>query len=163
MSENDNSVFGKLVFVDEEKQIIELSKERQLDLKSLLQAVSSKYEDKHFKELRIDNQLLESIQDDVLGEISVEVIQLEGRKNLKKIHKNAFGKSIDKIKKFLAMSFCKNSSQLTTISNTEYDLDQCINSLINCEETIIEPYQSEVKPIKLKSLKKYRNIRHFKD
>ena len=161
MSENDNSVFCKLVYVDEEKRIIEFSKEKQLDLKSLLQAVSSKCEDKHFRELRIDNQLLESIQDDVLGEITVEVINIEGCKNLKKIHKNAFGKSTDKIKKFNAMAFDSRAPNLKTESNTDCDLDQLFNSLVNCKEIHIKSYKSEVVGIMLRNLKKLCITHHF--
>ena len=156
-----NSVFGHLVFVDEEKRIIEFSKEDPLDLKSLLQAVSSKYENKHFKELKIDNEFLESIQDDILGEITVEVINIEGCKNLKKIHKNAFGKSTDKIKKFDAMAFDSRAPNLKTEPNTDYDLDQLFNSLVNCEEIHIKPYKSEVGGIMLRNLKTLCITHHF--
>ena len=156
-----SSAFGHLVFVDEEKRIIEFSKEDPLDLKSLLQAVSSINEDKHFKELKIDNELLVSIQDDVLGEIIVEVINIEGCKNLKKIHKNAFGKSTDKIKKFNAMAFDSRAPNLKTESNTDCDLDQLFNSLVNCKEIHIKSYKSEVVGIMLRNLKKLCITHHF--
>ena len=92
-------VGGKQFFIDGEKKIIKFTYKEELDLKYLFKLISRALlhkneietsELKDFDQLWITNNLIESIEDDVLDEISFEKINIMCDK-LKLIHWNAFG------------------------------------------------------------------------
>ena len=150
------SIVGKKCFIDEKERKIKFSEKEELNLKHLFDLISKAlfYKDenkanKHFDELLIANNLIESIDDDVLGEISFDKIVINDCPKLKRIHCKAFGK-IDKIKEFYAFNGLPN---LISKPDSDYDLMKLINSLVNCEVIRMKPFQSNLQPIKLKKLK----------
>ena len=143
-----DSVFDKKIFVDEKSKIIHTHKSQQLDLKYLFEVVSLKYQNKHFNKLSIENTDLEIIQNDILGGISFGAVCIKNCPNLIRIHKNAFGKHNDKITSFEA-----NINLPKCELNGDYDLNELINSLVNCEELILSPFKRNIVAIKLKNLK----------
>ena len=69
---------------------------------------------------------------------------------LERIHWNVFGKQIRKIKQFYAY---RNLPNLKSEPNTDYDLNQLVNSLVNCEKIRIKSCENQLEPIKLRKLK----------
>lgn len=81
------------------------------------------------------------IEENVSGDfISWDVIRISQCNTLKKIHRNAFGKHTEIIKKYDTLP------KLTTEAQSYYDLNQLMNSFINCEE------------IYLVNIRKLRNV-----
>ena len=94
------SVGGKKFFIDEEKRIIKFGYKEELDLKYLFKLISKSllykheneaFELKHFEQLWVTNNLIKSIEEDVLGEISFDKITIMLCDKLTLIHSNAFG------------------------------------------------------------------------
>lgn len=145
-----DSVFGKLIFIDDEYRIIRFNQTEKLDLKFLFEAVNCTYEDEHFEELYIENQYIQSINEDILGEIRIDEIYIQDCQNLEYIHYNAFGNQTKFIKKFKVM---ENLPNLKSVHNSDYDLYRLINLLVNCEYIHIKSFDKELKSIKLNKLK----------
>ena len=147
--------FDKKVFVNEAKKEIRIYDKQELDLKDLFKLLDTTWyimnkNDKHFKILIIVNRLLESIDEDILGEISFDKIVIGFCPKLKRIHWNAFGKQTKIIKVFSASH---EFTKLISEPDSDYDLMKLINSLVECEEIHIEPFHPELQPIKLNKLK----------
>ena len=104
---------------------------------------------RHFSELIVEDQFIEILQENVLGEICFDKIRIENCPNLRYIHKNAFGPKIHKIIRFEARY---NLPNLTSEQN-DYDLNNLIKSLVNCEFLIVKPFEVEINSINLKHLK----------
>ena len=149
-------IFGKKIYINEKEREIRIDKKEDLDFKYLFDVLNvtlfnmdGRNANKHFNELEIWNSLLESIENDVLGEISFDKIDIIFCNNLKAIHWNAFGKQAKKIKQLNA----KYLPNLRSKPSTDYDLMNLINSLVDCEVIEMDTFQSELQPIKLRKLK----------
>ena len=114
----------------------------------------SKYSGQHFDKLLIENSSIQSIEDESLSKISFDEIEIINYKRLKRIHRNAFGKQSVSIKRFIAWNGIPCLESEIPSSQSNYDLTQLINSLSNCEEIVMMPYQHEVPQLKLSKLKK---------
>lgn len=143
-------VFGKLIKVDEETRSISFDENAELDLKFLFEAINWKYKNKHFLKLTIQNDLIESIDENILGEISFDRIEITECSYLKQIHWHAFGKQSQNVKNLNISLLLFN---LTSKPNTEYDLYRLINSLDGCEVIVMDPIDNVLQPINLKKLK----------
>lgn len=136
------------------KRKISFHKHKILDLKFLFSAVQRKYQDKHFKQLKIENEFIELIDEDVLGKIRFDEIQIKNCPKLNQIHWNAFGQQTKYIREF---EFWYQLPNLQFNLNTDYDLIRLINSLIGCKEICIRPFDilHSIKLDKLESLHLY--------
>lgn len=114
--------------------------------------------DRHFKMLEIENKFIESIEEDILGEIRFDQIRFRRCFNFKTIHCNAFGKQAKNIEQLFISHKLPN---LISEPNTDYDFMKFINydfmkfinSLINCQGIDVILFQSELQPINLGELK----------
>ena len=140
-----DSLFDNLIFVNEVHRTIRFYRYEKINLKRLFKAVDWKYKDKHFKELTILNDCIESIDEDILGNIRIDTIKIKNCLKLKYIHWNAFGNQAKFIIKF---------SATVNLTSSKHDLFKLINSMANCEEIIMNPFGNELRPIKLNKLKK---------
>lgn len=143
----------KIVFVDEENEIVSFNQKAKLNFKYLMEVINIKYKNykKQFSELIIENEDIESIEKNDFSEIRFDKIWFRNCPNLKQIHWKAFGKNTQNIKEFYIGSLPK----LESIPNTDYDLYELINSLINCEEIIVNSFHHELQAIKLRNLKRF--------
>ena len=153
-----DSVYGKLVFINEKEKLIRFGYKENLNFKYLFKLLSASLTvmymneaDKHFKKCHLKNELLESIEEYDFDEIGFDEICIEGCPKLKQINWNIFGKQSRYIKIFHALNGLPN---LTSIHNSEYDLFKLINSLANCEEIKIKTFHNELQSIKLSKLKR---------
>ena len=148
-----NTVVRKF-YINVKEKIIQINPEEELDLKILFKIISDILHilkmDKHFNSLLISNDLLESIDENILQGISFNEIIIFECPKLQRIHWNAFGNEVEQIIKFNGW---KNLPKLRSERNTDYDLWKFINSLSNCEELHINPFQNDLQPIKLNMLK----------
>ena len=148
------SVFNNIIFVEEKKRKISFHKHKILDLKFLFKAVHWKYKDKHFKQLKIENEFIESIDENVLGKIRFDGIQIQDCPKLNQIHWNAFGQQTKYIRQF---EFWDELPNLQLNLNADYNLIRLINSLFGCKEIWIKPFDimNSIKLDKLESLHLY--------
>lgn len=109
--------------------------------------------DKHFKKLILSNELIQTIEDNDFDEIGFDEIKIENCRNLKQIHWNAFGKQSKIVKKFVAYSYSNKLPNLISKPKTDYDLYKLVNSLVNCQEIRMKPFNNKLQFIKLNKLK----------
>ena len=141
---------SKLVYIDECVNRLRFCTKGILDFKNLLKDLKKK----HFAEVIIENEDIESIEDGDFNEISFDGVNVNYCPKLKRIHWNAFGMQSDQIKTFNAWNINDNSlPNLISETNTDYDLIKLINSLTNCEQIKMYSLNDELQPIKLHNLK----------
>lgn len=146
-----NSHFNGSIYINETERTIKIDKYTNVSLKDLFKAVDRKYEDKNFNQLEIENEYIESIDEDVLGEIRIDNITIKDCPNLKQIHCKAFGKQTQFIKQFKAYDKLPN---LISIHNNEYDLYKLIYLFDGCERIDMKSFNKELQTIKLNKLKR---------
>ena len=140
-------------FVDENAKMVCFDSKGNLGFKSLIKNINIKYKlyHQHFKELRLENEDIELIENNDFNDVLFDVIKIQKCVNLKKIHFNAFGKHSDEILTFHAF---EDLPDLKSEPGTDYDLYKLINSLVCCNEIIIKSFDDQLQKISLNSLKK---------
>lgn len=121
----------------------------QPNLKNVFKIIEKNSKTKYFKQMYIENHLIESIDENTFGKISFENIVLYCL-NLKQIHCNAFGKHNNEKIKFISLTF---NEDLRNQLDSDYDLFKLINSLVNCQSIVISSLYNKLQPIKLNKLK----------
>ena len=111
---------------------------------------NEKYNKKILFNLVINDNDLESIEDNDFSDKRYNRIYIINGAKLQRIHWNAFGIQNDKIERFFAW---KELPNLISIENSEYNLIKLINSMINCKEIRIKPFDHKLQQIKLNGLK----------
>ena len=144
----------KTIFVHENNQEISFKENGKLDSKYLIAVVNIEYTNRqrHFKRLYIQNNHIESIEENDFDGIRFDEISIKFCPKLKQIHWNAFGQQSKLIKKFNSFYYLPD---LTSKPNTDYDLFKLINSLICCEEIEMFSFYNELQLIKLNNLKTF--------
>lgn len=145
-----------LTHINEQLRIIYTEELEKVNLKYLLEVVNSTHENKHFNELYINNQYIESIDQDILGEIRIDYFVIWNSPNLERIHWNAFGNQTQ----FIQIFYVWDLPKLISKPKTEYDLYELINKLVGCEHIQIIPFDNQLKSIKLSKLKRL-NLRAY--
>lgn len=144
-----NSKNMQLIFVDEGANRLRINSGIILDFKILLKD----FKFKHLNEVIIENEYIESIEDNDFGEISFDRVYINKCPKLKQIHWDAFGMQSDQIKRFDAWkNYVNLLPNLISETNSDYDLIKLINSLVNCEEIYLNSFYEEMQPIKLRNL-----------
>ena len=101
----------KTIFVHENNQEISFKENGKLDSKYLIAVVNIKYTNpqRHFKRLYIQNNHIESIEENDFDGIRFDEISIKFCPKLKQIHWNAFGQQSKLIKKGgigMTVSYC---------------------------------------------------------
>ena len=140
-------------FVDENAKMIWFNSKSNLNFKLLFQNANFKHKllHKHFKRLKLENEHIESIEENDFHDACVYEIKIQNCQNLKRIHYKAFGEHSDEIQIFHAF---EDLPDLISKPETDYDLYKLINSFVCCEEIIIKSFDVQLQQIKLNSLKK---------
>ena len=141
------------VHVDENAKMICFNSRGNLNFKLLIDNLNRRYRlfHKHFKKLKLENEDIESIENNDFDDVCCDEIKIQKCLNFKKIHYNAFGQHSDEIQVFHAF---EDLPDLTSEPGTDYDLYKLINSLVYCREIIIKSFDNELGLFKLKNLKK---------
>ena len=139
--------------VDENAKTIRFNSKGNLNFKLLIQNVNRKHKliHKHFKELKLENEDIESIENNDFDDVCFDEIKIQKCLTLKRIHFNAFGKHSDEIQKFHVF---EDLPDLTSEPGTDYDLYKLLNSFVCCNEIIIKSFDVQLQQISLNSLKK---------
>ena len=146
---NYNNVFNNLIFFDKENRTIKIQPHENVNLTFLFEAISNIFgKNKRLDQFTIENKYIEKLEENFSGSIRIYRIRIINCPKLKYIHRNSFGNQAKSIKYFYA------AANLTSIHDSDYDLFKLINSMKNCEEIIMNPFDNELRTIKLKKLKK---------
>lgn len=119
-------------------------------LNQAFEIISEFSEIKHFDRLEILNfKTITSLDEITFGKLIFNEITIVGWKYLERIRLDSFKEISNQIKIFNVI----NSPSLVSQPNSDYDLNELINSLTNCEELRFKPFQKELKQIQLVNLK----------
>lgn len=146
---NYNNVLNYLIIFGRGNRTAMIQPYENVDWKFLFEAIEHHLsKDKHLEEFTIENQYLERISENFTGAIRIDRVRIRNSPKLKYMHWNSFGNQAKFIKQFHA------AANLTTINDSDYDLFKLINSMENSEEIIMNSFDSKLRQIELKELKK---------
>ena len=140
----------KNVFINEMGEEIFIIGKNNFHIKSAFaKKIQNKLNKFSYKVLKVENELIDIIDENSFAKFKFEEIQITNCPKLKRVHKNSFGKNSKNIKKFYALNGVRN---LSSKPKSDFDLIELINRLVNCEKIMITSFGKTIYSIKLKNL-----------